>query len=429
MTTLRREEQRFGVLHKERLKALRSMVDVVTMTATPIPRTLYLSLTGLRDLSTINTPPHDRLPVETRIVPFDEELIRRAILHELNRSGQVFFLHNRVRTIDTIAQRVRGLVPEARVEIGHGQMPERRLEQVMLRFVRGEVDVLVCTTIIESGIDIPNANTIIIDRADRFGLAELYQLRGRVGRYRHQAYAYLLLPPGGSVRAVAGERLHAIRRFCGLGSGFRLAMRDLELRGAGNLLGREQHGHIMNVGFDLYCQLLRDAVAHRRGERPRRLPPVQIRLDFLIFGVAPDPEVAGAYLPVSYVAEDALRVEAYRRLGSSVEPGEVEQLAAEWTDRFGAVPRPAQLLLAYTRLRIAAAKAGIDSIEVKDGKLMPQRCGLWLKSGDRFPRVPPGDALDRLRWIEAHVETLRAQERGTGASTGAGQVREQGVRE
>ncbi|HRT10694.1 MAG TPA: transcription-repair coupling factor, partial [Candidatus Paceibacterota bacterium] len=275
------EEQRFGVLHKERFKQLRRLVDVLTLSATPIPRTLYLALTGARDMSTIQTPPHDRLPVETIVAQYDERLIRDAIQRELNRGGQVFFLHNRVKTIQLVAQKLAALVPQARIAVGHGQMRSDELEEVMTRFVNGEADILLSTTIIESGLDIPNANTIIIDRADRFGLSDLYQLRGRVGRYKHQAYAYLLLPRHGMLVADVRKRLSAMKQYSTLGSGFKIAMRDLEIRGAGNLLGAEQSGHITAVGFDLYCELLKKSIAALKGERVKPRVEVQVRLDFL----------------------------------------------------------------------------------------------------------------------------------------------------
>ena len=299
------EEQRFGVLHKEKFKQLRKLIDVLTLSATPIPRTLYLSLTGARDMSTIQTPPQDRLPVETIIAPYDERLIKQAILRELNRGGQIYFLHNRVQSIDGVADRLRKLLDSdapvgavsnrdrsglktpptkrsgIRIDVGHGQMSEHELENVMHRFVHGQIDVLVCTTIIESGLDIPNANTIIIDRADRFGLSDLYQLRGRVGRYKHQAYAYILLPRHLALVQTARKRISAIKQYSSLGSGFKIAMRDLEIRGAGNILGAEQSGHITAIGFDLYCQLLKDSIAGLKGERKTRPPLVTLKLDFL----------------------------------------------------------------------------------------------------------------------------------------------------
>src|SRR3974390_2478131 len=275
------EEQRFGVLHKEKFKRLRTLVDVLTLSATPIPRTLYLALTGARDMSTIQTPPHDRLPVETIVTPYDERTIRDAIQRELNRGGQVFFLHNRGFTIQDMADRLKKMVPHARIVVGHGQMPEHELEEVMTRFINGDADVLLSTTIIESGLDIPNANTIIIDRADRFGLSDLYQLRGRVRRHKHQAHAYLLLPRHGGLLTDVRKRMSAIKQYSTLGSGFKIAMRDLEIRGAGNLLGSEQSGHITAVGFDLYCQLLKHSVSSLKGEKVKPRVDVEVRLDFL----------------------------------------------------------------------------------------------------------------------------------------------------
>ena len=276
------EEQRFGVLHKEKFKELFKLVDVLTLSATPIPRTLYLSLVGVKDMSTIETPPPNRLPVETVVSAYDERIIRAAIDRELERQGQVFFLHNRVASIERVRERIVHLCPQARVEIGHGQMDADELEAVMARFIAGKTDVLVCTTIIESGLDIPNANTIIIDRADQFGLADLYQLRGRVGRAEHKAYAYLLLPREMMTVGAARKRISAIKQYSSLGAGFRIAMRDLEIRGAGSILGTAQSGHIMAVGFDLYCQLLKQAVAQLKGQKPRLRLDVDVRLDFVV---------------------------------------------------------------------------------------------------------------------------------------------------
>src|SRR5881296_1676764 len=275
------EEQRFGVLHKEKFKELFKLVDLLTLSATPIPRTLYLSLVGVKDMSTIETPPQNRLPVETAVCAYDERIIRDAINREMERQGQAFFLHNRVQSIEKVRDRIAELCPKARVEFGHGQMDSDELESVMHRFVAGKIDVLVCTTIIESGLDIPNANTIIIDRADRFGLADLYQLRGRVGRAEHKAYAYLLLPREMMAIGAARKRISAIKQYSSLGAGFRIAMRDLEIRGAGSILGTAQSGHIMSVGFDLYCQLLKQAVAQLKGEKLRVRLDVDVRLDFV----------------------------------------------------------------------------------------------------------------------------------------------------
>src|SRR5436853_1832644 len=309
------EEQRFGVLHKEKFKELFKLVDVLTLSATPIPRTLYLSLVGVKDMSTIETPPLNRLPVETIVCGYDERIIRDAINREIERQGQVYFLHNRVQTIERVRERIIDLVPQARVEIGHGQMDSDELEEVMARFVAGKIDVLVCTTIIESGLDIPNANTIVIDRADRFGLADLYQLRRRVGRAEHTAYAYLLLPREMMTIGAARKRINAIKPYSSLGAGFRIAMRDLEIRGAGSILGTAQSGHIVAVGFDLYCQLLKQAVAQLKGEKPRLRLEVDLRLDVVVTNEAefvmppkvrvqePDsfPHKIPAFIPVTYV--------------------------------------------------------------------------------------------------------------------------------
>ena len=344
------EEQRFGVEHKEHLKHMRATVDVMTMTATPIPRTLHMALLGLKDISSLATPPLDRRAIHTEVCQYDDELIRTAILRELNRSGQVFFVHNRVWNIESVANHVRSLAPEATVAVGHGQMAEGELEETMLRFVRGEVDVLVCTTIIESGLDIPTANTIIIQDADRFGLSELHQLRGRVGRYRHRAFCYLLLPKGRSVTAIAAKRLKAIEEFSDLGAGFQIAMRDLEIRGAGNILGREQSGHIAVVGYELYCQLLEEAVGRLKGT------DVPLRLDAHVeLGI-------DSYIPRSYVPSDRQRMELYRRMARCGDIASVEQLRADLADAYGALPEQAETLLDLAEVRLRAGEAGIESI-------------------------------------------------------------------
>jgi len=349
------EEQRFGVLHKEKFKQLRKLVDVVTLSATPIPRTLYLALAGARDMSTIETPPQDRLPVETIITPYDERIIKQAIQREINRGGQIYFLHNRVQSIDAVADRMRKMFDGARVriDIGHGQMSEHELESVMHRFVKGQIDVLVCTTIIESGLDIPNANTIIIDRADRFGLADLYQLRGRVGRWKHQAYAYILLPRHMALVQSARKRISAIKQYSSLGSGFKIAMRDLEIRGAGNILGAEQSGHITAIGFDLYCQLLKESIARLKGEKPKRLPHVTLRLDFL----SDESGKSMLRVPAAFIADTRLRIQAYRRIASATELADVEALRRELRDRYGPLPSEVELLLHCTAVRILACSA------------------------------------------------------------------------
>lgn len=403
------EEQRFGVVHKERLKEMRQEVDVLTLTATPIPRTLHMSLTGVRDMSTIDTPPEERLPVRTHVGEYDETLIRQAILRELDRGGQVFFVHNRVMSIYTIAQQVRRLVPEARIAVGHGQMAERELEKVMLEFAAGNVDVLVCTSIIESGLDIPNANTLIVHHAERFGLAQLYQLKGRVGRGARRAYAYLLHSKYTGLGDTARQRLDTIGEATELGAGFRIAMRDLEIRGAGELLGRRQHGHIAAVGFDLYTRLLAQAVheakirgkaatGHVPGHRPagasqgepaeteetaaylRPLEPsVQINLPL------------DAHLPESYVPDGGLRLQLYRRLAGLMVKKGIDEMRAELEDRFGPLPVEAENLFFQLRLKVDATAARVKAITIEEGQIVIRADSLenvdrdWLqrRMGDR----------------------------------------------
>jgi transcription-repair coupling factor (superfamily II helicase) len=385
------EEQRFGVLHKEKFKRLRTMVDVLTLSATPIPRTLYLALTGARDMSTIQTPPHDRLPVETVATEYDERLIRDAIQREMNRGGQVFFLHNRVTTILTMQQRLQSLVPHARIVVGHGQMNADDLEEVMTRFVNGEADVLLSTTIIESGLDIPNANTIIIDRADRFGLSELYQLRGRVGRYKHQAYAYLLLPRHARLLTDVRKRINAMKQYSTLGSGFKIAMRDLEIRGAGNLLGAEQSGHITAVGFELYCQLLKQSVGSMKGEKVKPRVEVRVALDFLW---------DATNLPENYAPESQHRIEIYRKLAQATDKAALEALQKEMRDRFGPIPPPVELLLAVAELKILASERNITVMEVKEDKIMLTRNKDFITLGGKFPRLTKKDAKARVKELK-----------------------------
>ena len=399
------EEQRFGVLHKERFKRLRTLVDVLTLSATPIPRTLYLALTGARDMSTIQTPPHDRLPVETIVLQYDERVIRDAIQRELNRGGQVFFLHNRVMTIEVMRSKLQTLVPKARIVVGHGQMESDELEEVMTKFVNGEADVLLSTTIIESGLDIPNANTIIIDRADRFGLSDLYQLRGRVGRYKHQAYAYLLLPRHASLLNDVRKRISAIKQYSTLGSGFKIAMRDLEIRGAGNLLGSEQSGHITAVGFELYCQLLKQSVSALKGEKVKPRVDVSLKLDFLQIGLgdaeaSASTKISGAHLPHGYAAEPQHRIEIYRKLAQATDKSALDELARELRDRFGPPPPPVELLLQVTEVKILASEKSVTALEVKEDKLMLTRHGDFITLGGKFPRLVKKDAKARLKEIK-----------------------------
>ena len=344
------EEQRFGVEHKEKLKRLRVNVDVLTMTATPIPRTLHMSLLGLRDISSLATPPLDRRSIVTTVTVYNKELIRKAIIQELNRQGQVFFLHNRVRTIEKKAWEIQKLVSNAKVTIAHGQMAKSELEKAMIDFVMGETNVLVCTTIIESGLDIPNANTIFINDADRFGLAELHQLRGRVGRYKHRAYAYMLLPTSRSITPVAARRLKAIEDYSHLGAGFRIALRDLEIRGAGNILGAEQSGHIQSVGYQMYCDLLADAVRKLKNEPVEAIPAAVIDLGFV------------AYIPKNYIPSDRHRMDIYRKIAVAKTSEDLKQIKSELADVYGPVPNDIELLLELAGLRIKASKRGIKSI-------------------------------------------------------------------
>jgi transcription-repair coupling factor (superfamily II helicase) len=397
------EEQRFGVLHKEKFKQLRKLIDVVTLSATPIPRTLYLSLTGARDMSTIETPPVDRLPVETIIAPYDERLIKQAIQREINRGGQVFFLHNRVQSIDAVAERLRELFDDRiSFDVGHGQMSDDELESVMHRFVKGDVDVLVCTTIIESGLDIPNANTIIIDRADRFGLADLYQLRGRVGRYKHQAYAYILLPRHMNLIQTARKRISAIKQYSSLGSGFKIAMRDLEIRGAGNILGSEQSGHITAIGFDLYCQLLKESIARLKGHKTKRLPPVTMKLDFM---TDESGESLGR-IPANYINENRLRIQAYRKIASVSELPEAEALRREFRDRYGTLPRGVKLLLQAAEVKVHAGQAIVETVETKDDKIMLTSRGQLFQVGGKFPRLAQTKPEGKLTEIRKLLESL-----------------------
>jgi len=348
------EEQRFGVEIKERLKAFRQTVDVLTMTATPIPRTLHMSLLGLRDISNLETPPADRLAIETRVTRFNPETIRHAVLRELARNGQIYFVHNRVRDIEVVARKLRQAVPEASLRIGHAQMPEGRLERVMLDFVDHKFDVLLCTTIVESGLDIPNANTMFIDEADRYGLADLHQLRGRVGRYKHRAYCYLLVDPNKSLSPNAARRLRAIEEFSDMGAGFAIAMRDLEIRGAGNILGTQQSGHIAAVGYELYCQLLERAV-----RALRQLPPaasIDVDVDL----------PCRAYIPREYVPDMRAKIDLYRRLARVADHDDLADLSAELVDRFGPPPEPLEQLLALASLRIDAQAWGIRSIALEN---------------------------------------------------------------
>jgi transcription-repair coupling factor (superfamily II helicase) len=432
------EEQRFGVKHKEVFKRMRETVDVLSMSATPIPRTLYLALTGARDLSVIETPPADRHPIQTVVTTYDEKIIVDAIRHEIRRGGQVFYLHNRVATIDLATARLRALLPELEIGVGHGKMDAVDLEKVMTDFVAGRYQVLVCTTIIESGLDIQNCNTIVIEGADRFGLAQLYQLRGRVGRGRNQAYAYLLLHHHTRVLDAARHRLAALRQHTQPGSGFRIAMRDLELRGSGNLLGSEQSGHIAGVGFELYCQLLRQSVARLKGDRKAAAVRASVKLDFVFIGEASvgspgtdpgrledgytaikDAENAAdaaplrpiqARLPPAYIAETRLRIDFYRRLALASSVAELRQIAADLRDRFGRLGEEVRALLLVTEIRVHAEQKGLLSVETESSRLKclrnSGRHDDWIMSGSRFPRLTATRPLLRLREVLVFLNNL-----------------------
>ena len=438
------EEQRFGVKHKEQLKALRVSVDVLSMSATPIPRTLYMAMTGARDMSVIETPPVNRHPIQTIVKTYDEQLVVDAIRHELRRGGQVFYLHNRVQTISLVAARLRELLPDVDIGVGHGQMDESELEEMMTAFVAGRHQVLVCTTIIETGLDIPNCNTIIIEGADRFGLSQLYQLRGRVGRFKHQAYAYLLLHRHTRLVEIARERLNAMRTHNQLGAGFRIAMRDLELRGAGNLLGSQQSGHIVGVGFELYCQLLRQSVARLKGDKQAASIRASVKLDFVFVGEGSPPDknapasaASGATsyqaiksaednasdsvtvsriqarLPVAYISETRLRLDFYRRLALAGSATDLKAIEAELTDRFGKFNDEVRALLQVTAIRIAAEQKAIVSVETEGPKLKLIRAGAgrrddFVQMSGRFPRLSAPKPLARLKEILVFLGNLPA---------------------
>ena len=382
------EEQRFGVEHKERLKRMRVNVDILTMTATPIPRTLHMAMLGLRDISSLATAPLDRRSIVTSVTTYNPELIRKAIYRELNRQGQVFFLHNRVQSIEKKAWEIQQLAQDARIGIAHGQMSKRELEDAMVKFVLGAIDVLVCTTIIESGLDIPNANTIFINDADRFCLAEMHQLRGRVGRYKHRAYAYMLLPNTRSISPIAAKRLKAIEEYSHLGAGFRIALRDLEIRGAGNILGPEQSGHIQMVGYQMYCEMLANAVHEMKHEKVEALPTTMIDLG------------SPTYIPKNYIPLDRHRMDAYRKIAVARTPADLKQIEAELADVYGPLPDEAKLLLEIGELRIAASKWDIRSIVASGNDLV-----FSFKRG--VEGVPPSnrgqDARDTVNTLFAGV--------------------------
>ena len=383
------EEQRFGVEHKEKLLRLRLTVDVMTLSATPIPRTLHMSMLGLRDISSLTTPPLERRAIVTEVIPYNGRRVAQAIARELSRGGQIYFVHNRVHNIKSMADEVQKLAPDARIVIGHGQMPGHELEEVMLTFMRRQADILVSTTIIESGIDIPTANTMIINDADRFGLADLHQLRGRVGRSKHRAYCYMLLPLERPVKEVAQKRMKAIEQYSMLGAGFKIAMRDLEIRGAGNILGPEQSGHIAAVGYDMYCRLLEEAVHQLKHDRPLEQPSAT-KVDIGLSGV----------LPKAYIPSDQRRLEAYRRLATATSTAELEQVGKDLLEAYGPVPRPAERLLHLAELRIGAAALGVNTITVREKDVV-------------FRCLDPGPLLSRLRNAQGQVTNLAPKSHDT----------------
>ena len=396
------EEQRFGVEHKEKLKLIRQTVDVLTLTATPIPRTLHLSLLGIRDISNLETPPRERLAVETRIVRWDEKLIRHAILREFNREGQVFFVHNRVHNIQEIASKIQEIVPEAKIVIGHGQMSADELEDSMVKFVNRQADILVATTIIESGLDIPNANTIFINQADNYGLADLHQLRGRVGRYKNRAYAYLLLDNQRKVTPIAGERLKAIEEFAELGAGFKIAMRDLEIRGAGNILGKQQSGHIAAVGYEMYCSLLENAVRQKK-DMPLKTPlEVSVELPWT------------AFLPREYIPGQKAKIEVYRRMARLRKLEKLDDFRSELRDRFGKPPEPVEWLLRLTEIRLLAARWQIAEVHLegaategdKDTFIAATDVVFQYRSARKIKKLAE-QSRSRLRVVDAHSAYFR----------------------
>jgi transcription-repair coupling factor (superfamily II helicase) len=377
------EEQRFGVKQKELLRQLKLKVDVIAMSATPIPRTLQMSLAGLRDISVIETPPEGRRPVKTYVGEYDEDLVKQALMREHRRGGQAFFVHNRVETIDETAERLRGLCPGLRFEVAHGQLDEKELEKRMLAFLRGEAEVLVATSIIESGIDIPQANTLIVERADHFGLAQLYQIRGRVGRSRERAYAYLLYPSHAALTEEAMKRLSALSDYTELGAGFKIAMRDLEIRGAGNLLGDEQSGHVAALGFELYLSMIDEAVtaadAARNG-RAAEEEPEPVRLDVNV----------DAYVPADYIPYEQAKVDVHRRIAAAREVADLRELADELEDRFGPVPQPLDNLIKLQQARIKLGLAGARAVSFRQGRLAVTPIELDAERAARVKETIPG---------------------------------------
>ena len=383
------EEHRFGVKHKEKIKQIKQVVDVITLTATPIPRTLHMSLIGIRDFSVINTPPENRLPIETYVMEYNPDVAKDAILREMERGGQVFFVHNRVQSIASIATSIQNLVPRARVSVAHGQMSERQLEKVMIDFINYKSDVLVCTMIIESGLDIPNVNTILINRADALGLAQLYQLRGRVGRAQYQAYGYLFYPQGRAITENAQKRLRVIEEFTDLGSGFKIALRDLEIRGTGNILGPQQHGHIAAVGYDMYCKMLEETVRQLKGEKIEE--PAETRISLPV----------EAYLPNEYVPDSRQKVSLYKKIAALKTEADRKNLSEEIVDRYGKIPEPVEMLLEIAELKQLCQALGVEGIvsggnnvkitlDESKSKVDPSKLVQVIQGDSRLSLSPPG---------------------------------------
>ncbi|HPO89611.1 MAG TPA: transcription-repair coupling factor [Victivallales bacterium] len=407
------EEQRFGVEHKEILKKLREKVDILSMSATPIPRTLYMAMSGIRDLSTISTPPSERLPVLTYISKFDEKLIKNAINFELERGGQVFFLHNRVKTIRTVADFLAELSPPGtQIGIVHGQMDEDELEEEMLYFLQGKTQILCCTTIIESGIDVPNANTLIVDHAEFFGLSELYQLRGRVGRSGKQGYAYFLLPPHTHLTSNARDRIAALKKHSELGAGFRIALRDLEIRGAGNIIGTEQSGYINAVGFELYCHYLRMASAELRGEKLLNFESCDINIDFFVFGKVIGKKISEkleAYIPDTYIDSEKLRCRFYRKIAMVESIAKIDEIRAEMRDRFGKIPQEVENLLSFQSLKVSLLKTGFNKMMVQNDSLeiCEVQSGKYLLIGNRQPKLISKTPIAKVAEIKKLLESYK----------------------